>query len=163
MAHGPPAARLLSAAVGGAFLLAGLVGFFALRDHILLTLSLVLALFTFLRCVSVYRTASSSAYETVKGVCVEVRCQPFRNRQRVQLMSLDSVEHTLMLDKQMRLRIGNQYRFYFTLSAASGMDWLPTILYPQDLLLGIEELGEYRAEQESTNSQIYDQSTFGKK
>ena len=153
---------LLSAAVGGAFLLAGLVGFFALRDHILLALSLALALFTFLRCVSVYRTASSGAYETVEGVCVEVRRQPFRNQKRVRLMSLDGIEHTLMLDKQMRLRIGNHYRFYFTPSAASGVDELPTVLQPQDLLLGIEDLGEYRAEQESPNSQLYDQSTFGK-
>lgn len=145
---------LLSAAVGGAFLLAGLVGFFALRDRIFLALSLALALFTLLRCVSVYRIASNSAYETVEGVCVEVRRRPFRNQQRVRLMSLDGVEHALMLDKQTRLRIGNQYRFYFAPSAASGMDGLPTVLQPQDLLLGMEDLGEYRAERESPNSQI---------
>ena len=51
---------LLSAAVGGGFLLAGVAAFFALKDRILLGLSFSLALFTFLRCLSIYRVVSLS-------------------------------------------------------------------------------------------------------
>lgn len=144
---------LLSAAVGGAFLLAGAAAFFALEDHILLGLSLILALYTFLRCASVYRIASSGSYETVEGVCVEIKRKVLQKQQSVRLMSLDGVEHSLTLDRQMRLRLGNHYRFYFKPSDAAGMGSLPQNLRPQDQLLGLEDLGEYRLEQDSSDTQ----------
>ena len=100
---------LLSAAVGGGFLLAGVAAFFALKDRILLGLSFSLALFTFLRCLSIYRVVSSGAYEVVEGVCVELKHKTFQKQQNVLLMSLDGVEHRLTLDKRTHLRIATAF------------------------------------------------------
>ena len=144
---------LLSAAVGGGFLLAGVAAFFALKDRILLGLSFSLALFTLLRCLSIYRVVSSGAYEVVEGVCVELKHKTFQKQQNVLLMSLDGVEHRLTLDKRTHLRIGNRYRFYFKPADTAYVDGLPQSLRPQDLLLGMEDLGGYCAEQESSSSQ----------
>ena len=67
-------------------------------------------------------------------------------------MSLDGVEHRLTLDKRTHLRIGNRYRFYFKPADTAYVDGLPQSLRPQDLLLGMEDLGGYCAEQESSSS-----------
>ena len=62
LARGPSAALALVRRRGRGFLLAGVAAFFALKDRILLGLSFSLALFTFLRCLSIYRVVSSGAY-----------------------------------------------------------------------------------------------------
>lgn len=153
LARGPSAALALVRRRGRGISPAGVAAFFALKDRILLGLSFSLALFTFLRCLSIYRVVSSGAYEVVEGVCVELKHKTFQKQQNVLLMSLDGVEHRLTLDKRTHLRIGNRYRFYFKPADTAYVDGLPQSLRPQDLLLGMEDLGGYCAEQESSSSQ----------
>lgn len=138
---------LLYAAAGPAFLFAGAVMYFAARDHVLLTLSALLAICTFLRCLSFYRMAAGRAYDTVEGVCVGLKRAPLRKQQRVQLLDADGMEHTVTMDKRTRLTIGNCYRVYYRHTTAPGADALPLQdLLAQDMFLGLEDLGEYHAD-----------------
>ncbi len=121
---------LLSAAVGGISPGRG-GGVLCPEDRILLGLSFSLALFTFLRCLSIYRVVSSGAYEVVEGVCVELKHKTFQKQQNVLLMSLDGVEHRLTLDKRTHLRIGNRYRFYFKPADTAYVDGLPQTSGPK--------------------------------
>lgn len=139
---------LLSAAAGLAFFLAGAAAYAAARDHVLLILSTLLAVFTFLRCLSFYRMAAAHAYDAVDGVCIGVKRTPMRKQQSVRLLTSDGVEHTVTLDKHTRLFIGNRYRVYYRRNMASGQTALPFQgILAQDMFLGLEDLGEYQAEQ----------------
>jgi hypothetical protein len=138
---------LLSAAAGIGFFLAGLVVFLALRDRTLLALSILLTLFTVQRCAALYYIAARGTFDTVEGVCIGIKRIPMRKQQSVCLLNQEGVEHTVLLDKQIRLTIGNRYRLYFRQSPADGCDGIPFQEYlAQDLFLGLEDLGEYRAE-----------------
>lgn len=137
---------LLTAAAGLGFLLAGLAAFLALEDRVLLTLSALLALCTLLRCLSFYRMAAGQAYGSLEGVCITIQRLPMRRQQNVRLLAPDGGEHTFALDKQTRLRVGNCYRIYFQQSPAGLPDDGPfRRLQAQDIILGLEDLGEYHA------------------
>lgn len=138
---------LLTAAAGLGFLLAGLAVFLVSRDCILLMLSILLALLTLLRCLSFYRIASAGNFEVVEGVCIGVKRLPLRRQQGIRLLTAEGIEHTVTLDKHMRLCIGNLYRAYFKSKPVAGQDALPFhSVLEQDLFLGLEDLGEYHAE-----------------
>lgn len=134
---------LLSAAAGIGLLLAGLAASLAMRDTILLALSLLLTLFFAVRCISFYFIIIRDAYETLEGVCVELKRLPLKKQQRVRLMTPDGLEHKLLLDKQTRLSIGNCYRIYIKSRPRAETAYLPQMFQPQDLFLGMDDLGPF--------------------
>ena len=137
---------LLTAAAGLGFLLAGLAAFLAAEDRVLLTLSVLLAISTLLRCLFFYRMAAGQAYGSLEGVCIAVQRLPMRRQQSVRIFTPDGKEHTFTLDKQARLRVGNCYRIYFQQPPANlPDDGLFRYLQAQDIFLGLEDLGEYHA------------------
>lgn len=142
---------LLTAAAGLGFLLAGLAAFLALQDRILLVLSLLLTLLTFFRCLTFYRMAAAQSYDSIKGVCISVKRNPTRKQQTVRLMTPDGTERTFTLDKQTRLRVGNSYLVYFRSSPAVDTDHVAfQQLLIQDVVLGLEDLGEYHVGEADT-------------
>ena len=136
---------LLSAAAGPVIFLIGLAGRIALHDPMLLTLSTLLSGCIAARCILLFRTIRQGAYETVEGVCVAIRRAPLGGHQRIRLMDDSGTVHDLLLDRRQRFLIGNSYRIYLQSPPGAA---LPGARIPHGALLGLENLGEYRAESE---------------
>lgn len=136
---------LLSAAAGPAIFLIGLAGRIALHDPTLLTLSTLLASCIVVRCVLLFRAIRQGDYETVEGVCVAIRRAPLGGHQRIRLMDESGTAHDLLLARPQRFLIGSSYRVYLQSSPGAA---LPGARIPHGALLGLEELGAYRAESE---------------
>lgn len=136
---------LLSTAAGPVIFLIGLAGRIALHDPTFLTLSALLSGCIVARCILLFRTIRQGAYETVAGVCVAIRRAPLGGHQRIRLMDESGTAHDLLLDRRQRFLIGNSYRVY--LQSPPGAE-LPEARIPHGALLGLENLGECRAESE---------------
>lgn len=130
---------LFQAIAGLACLLIGVVVFLAAGDKVLLLISVLLALFTVLRCMSFYQLITNGNYEAVEGVCVRIKNAPLRKRRSISFLREDGVEQTILLDKQTKVRIGNCYRAYFRQVPDS------PACPAQDSFLALEDLGEYQA------------------
>lgn len=141
---------LLSTAAGPVIFLIGLAGCIALRDPVLLALSTLLATCMVIRCILLFRVIHQGDYETVEGVCVAIRRAPLGGHQRIRLMDDSGAAHDLLLDRNQKFLIGSRYRIY--LQNSSGTALLDTRV-PNSALLGLEDLGEYRAESVSSNRQ----------
>ena len=136
---------LLSAAAGPVIFLIGLAGRIALHDPPLLTISVLLTACTSIRCILLFRTIRQGDYETVEGVCVTIRRAPLGGHQRIRLMDESGTAHDLLLDRRQRFLIGSSYRVYLQSPPGAA---LPEARIPHGTLLGLEELGAYRAESE---------------
>ena len=137
--------RWLLSAAGPVIFLIGLTGRIALHDPTLLTLSTLLASCMVVRCVLLFRAIRQGDYETVEGVCVAIRRAPLGGHQRIRLMDESGTAHDLLLDRHQRFLIGSSYRIYLQSSPGTA---LSEVRIPRGALLGLEELGEYRAESE---------------
>ena len=145
---------LLTCVIGIGCLLVGVVMFLAAGDRVMLMISALLALLTALRCVSFYRLVSKQEYETVEGVCIGVRKAPLRKQRSLCLLTESGAEHTITLDKQTPVRIGNCYRAYFQSSGIASEAVPLQSFLAQDQFLALENLGEYRAGTEENQEDI---------
>ena len=136
---------LLSAAAGPVIFLIGLASRIALHDPTLLTLSSLLASCIVVRCILLFQAIRQVAYETVEGVCVAIRRAPLGGHQRIRLMDESGTAHDLLLARHQRFLIGSSYRVYLQSPPGAA---LPEARIPHGTLLGLEELGAYRAESE---------------
>ena len=136
---------LLSAAAGPVIFLIGLAGRIALHDPTLLTLSTLLASCMVVRCILLFQAIRQGYYETVEGVCVAIRRAPLGGHQRIRLMDESGTAHDLLLARHQRFLIGSSYRVYLQSPPGAA---LPEARIPHGTLLGLEELGAYRAESE---------------
>ena len=136
---------LLSAAAGPVIFLIGLAGRIALHDPTLLTLSTLLASCMVVRCILLFQAIRQGYYETVEGVCVAIRRAPLGGHQRIRLMDESGTAHDLLLARHQRFLIGSSYRVYLQSPPGAA---LPEARIHHGTLLGLEELGAYRAESE---------------
>ena len=136
---------LLSAAAGPVIFLIGLAGRIALHDPTLLTLSTLLATCIVVRCILLFQAIRQGDYETVEGVCIAIRRAPIGGHQRIRLMDESGTAHDLLLARHQRFLIGSSYRVYLQSPPGAA---LPEARIPHGTLLGLEELGAYRAESE---------------
>ena len=136
---------LLSTAAGPVIFLIGLAGRIALHDPTLLTLSTLLASCIVVRCILLFQAIRQGAYETVEGVCVAIRRASLSGHQRIRLMDESGTAHDLLLDCHQRFLIGSSYRVYLQSPPGAA---LPEARIRHGALLGLEDLGECRAELE---------------
>ena len=137
---------LLTGAAGLGFLLVGLAVFLSMKDHVLLAISGMLALWTFLRCAEYYRTVRRGRYKTIEGICVALGRGGIGRQRKVRLLLRDGRESVVTLDKRANLRIGRQYRIYCRLESDPPPGGADLQEPPAgDLFLALEDLGEYRA------------------
>ena len=136
---------LLSTAAGPVIFLIGLAGHIALHDPSLLTLSTLLASCIVVRCILLFQAIRQGDYETVEGVCIAIRRAPIGGHQRIRLMDDSGTAHDLLLARHQRFLIGSSYRVYLQSPPGAA---LPEARIPHGTLLGLEELGAYRAESE---------------
>lgn len=130
---------LFQAAIGPGCLFVGVVMFLAEEDHILLTLSVLLALCITIRCAFLYRLICNGAYEVAEGVCIQIKNTPLNKQRSISLLIEDETKQVILLDKQVKVRIGNRYRVYFQ-RAPETQSYLT-----QDRVLALEDLGECEA------------------
>ena len=136
---------LLSTAAGPVIFLIGLAGRIALHDPTLLTLSSLLASCIVVRCILLFQAIRQGDYETVEGVCIAIRRAPIGGHQRIRLMDDSGTAHDLLLDRRQRFLIGSSYRVYLQSPPGAA---LPGARILHGALLGLEEIGAYRAESE---------------
>lgn len=131
---------LLQAATGLGCLMSGAVVSLASGDRVLLTLSILLALLTALRCVCLYRMIDKGAYEAVEGVCIRIKYAPLRKQRSISLLTEGGMEREVLADKRIRVQVGHYYRVYLQHTPVFQTDTLPV------QSLALEDLGEASAE-----------------
>ncbi len=146
----PPVFRrkiLFTFILGFAFLLIAGAVFLLSQDHVLLYLSVLLFGASIYKGWQLYRTAVCGSYETVIGLCTGIAELPFRKHKRITLLREDGTEISLLLDKNVRLRLQVPYCFYFRKTAGScfKQDSL-NLLLSTDNLLGYEETDNFLPE-----------------
>lgn len=140
---------LLSCLIGLACLLVGIIMYVVSQDSILLTISILLAVLTCVRCTLLYRQIGNEAYEIIEGVCIKIKKAPLRKQRSLCLLTDSGAEHTVTLEQQMPLRIGNRYRLFY-LPANSLEDTGFTLDETQ--FLALEDLGEFTANYEESEN-----------
>ena len=98
------------------FLTAAIVSAFS-SDRTFLTLSALLLLFCGVRCAELYVLLVNERYCAEEGVCLSVSNIPFQRQRRVTLQKPDGAQLVFCIEKNKRLSVGQNYRFYLLLSA----------------------------------------------
>lgn len=135
---------LLTLLIGAACLLVGITYFLFAHDTVFLVLSGIVFASSLLRYLGLYRIITQKRYESVEGVCVGIAARPLRRYRKVRLMDRDGIETAVLLGKQIKVKIGYEYRFYFKEDKrpSLGSEYLDNAL-SSDHFLGFEELGEF--------------------
>lgn len=140
MNHSSPPALLktiwLTALIGAGCIGLGILYYLNTRDRILLFLSLSVFLGCIAKALFLYRSVRKRRYETVEGICISAAQKPFGKTQTVGLLDADGSEHTLYVPKSCKMRIGRQYRLYFSQRSAprSGNRRLDAALHTEGFL-----------------------------
>lgn len=110
-------------------------------DKTLLYLGGIAFICCLFRCHTLWVILSKNKYEVIAGTCIGITNPPLRRYQKVKVMDESGVESTLLLQKQSRITIGKQYRFYFKKNTSPILNnkFLDPSL-PTDSFLGYEEL-----------------------
>lgn len=135
---------IFTAAIGILCFLVGLGVSLFLKDRTTLLLSSILLMMCLGKALSYYRILSQGAYEVVEGTCIAIAPKPLRKYRRVRLMDSKGNEISLLLDKQSKIKIGYQYKFYFaqTQRVTLGNSYFDSALNA-DSFLGFEETGVF--------------------
>ena len=104
----------LTALIGAGCIGLGILYYLNIRDRILLFLSLSVFLGCIGKALFLYRTVRKRRYETMEGTCISAVQKPFGKMQTVGLLDTDGTEHILYLPKSCKMRVGRQYRLYFS-------------------------------------------------
>ena len=134
----------LTALIGLGCFVVGIAYYLFAHDGIFLALSGLVLLFSLWRGYGVYAAIAKGKYEVVEGTCVGVTAKPLRKYNKVRIMDTDGNETTVCLGKQVKLKIGMQYRLYFKQveHADLNSEYFNSALL-SDQFLGLEALGEF--------------------
>lgn len=135
---------IYTTAIGICCFLIGLGVSLFLKDQTTLLLSGILLVMCLGKAISYYRILSTKAYEVVEGTCVAIAPKPLRKYRKVKVMDSVGNEISLLLDKQSKINIGYQYKFYFkkTDRITIGSESFDSALN-SDCFLGFEEVGVF--------------------
>lgn len=122
----------------------GLGIFLFLKDQTTMLLSCTLLVMCMGKAICYYRIVTTNAYEVVEGICVGIAPKPLRKYRKVKIMDSTGNEISLLLDKQSKIKIGYQYKFYFkkTERITLGNEYFDSALN-SDCFLGFEEVGVF--------------------
>jgi len=129
--------------LGAGCLTVGAIYYIVTLDTVFLVLSIALFVGCLYRSGSLYRMIVSKDYCITEGTCIGITPKPMRRYRSVRLMDSEGLETTLLLDKRTKVKIGCQYRIYFSQHQRPGLgsEYLDTAL-SGDSFLGIEDLRE---------------------
>lgn len=144
---------LLSWAAGAAFLVIGVAAYFALKDHALLIISILLTACIVLRCLAFYRTVTAGCYEVVSGVCIGLGHAGLKRYRSVRMLLTDGTEYEVALDKRISLRIGNRYQLYFRTGPRTTVQHsIPGQALMDSQFLALSDMGEYHCDNNSEDT-----------
>ena len=134
----------LTVIIGFACLLIGIAMMLLLKDRIMLFLSLAIFVLSIGKTVEFYLLIANKKYEVVEGTCVGIVPKPLRKYRKIRIMDDAGLESTMLLNKQIKVKIGYRYRFFFkeTQKLSFGGEYLDSAT-SSDCFLGFEELGEF--------------------
>ncbi len=120
----------LTGLIGAGCMLFGTVYFFKIGDRILLILSLLVFFFCIGKAVFLFQIVKKQRYEAMEGTCIGITQRTFEKTQTIRLMDDNGIESTLRLPKGCKIKIGGQYRLYFSQrnSSWTGNHYLDTAL-----------------------------------
>lgn len=120
----------------GSLMIAAIV-FFISRDRLLLILSGIIFVCCLFRSTNLVILILRGDYVTVMGICTAVSPQPLRQYRKVELTDSQGIVHILFLGKQVKIKSGRYYCFYFrkTRHQSLGSEYLDASL-STDLFLG---------------------------
>lgn len=132
---------VLTLVIGLCCTIIGFTMFLLAKDQTTLLLSLGVLVMCLGKAILIYRVVSTQSYEIVTGRCTAISPKPFRKYRKVTIQSNDGNEISLLLDKQAKIKIGNQYNFYFqeTERITIGNEYFDAAL-SSDRFLGFEEV-----------------------
>ena len=81
----------------------------ATKDHILLSLGIIVLCACLISCRGIWATATHKNYEVVEGICAGISTPMLRRYRKVHLIDSHGTEITLLLSKSARLKIGSPY------------------------------------------------------
>ena len=138
--------------IGAGCFIVGTAFYLFSKDVITLALSGAVFLFSFIRAAILYYTIAHKKYEELEGTCVGVSVKPLRKYSVIKIMDKNAVESTLRLGKDIRIKIGLKYRFYFSrrFNFTLGNEYFDTVL-SSNQFLGFEELESNIIENEVSN------------
>lgn len=141
----PPLKRkmILSALIGVICLLIGVIISFYTKDKMMLCLSIAVFIFSIMKALNMYKIITEKKYEIIKGTCIGIIPRPLRKLRKIQIIDDDGNEISLLLNKQMKLNLGEKYCFYFKEihHISSGNNYLDSML-TSDSFLGYELLNK---------------------
>jgi len=112
-------------------------------DKTLLYLGVIVFIGCLLRCHTLWTILSKNKYEIIVGTCIGITTPPLHRYRKIKLIDESGIESTLLLQKQSRVTIGKQYRFYFKKTVpVLGNNILDSSL-STDSFLGYEEHKPY--------------------
>lgn len=122
----------------GSFILAAIL-FPVSHDRILIILSGMIFGFCLCRSIDILLLILRGNYETITGTCTAVSPQPLRRYRKIALVDDHGAELILLLGKQLKIKPGSCYCFYFrkTSYPSLGSEYLDAAL-STDLFLGYD-------------------------
>lgn len=122
----------------GSLIIAAVV-FFISRDRLLLILSGIIFGCCLFRSTGLLILVLRGDYETITGICTAVSSQPLRRYHKIELTDSQGAAIILLLGKQVKIKPGGCYRFYFRKAPrpSLGSEYLDASL-STDLFLGYD-------------------------
>ena len=107
----------------------------------MLLLSIAVCAFSFYKAVTMFRTAAKKDYEVVEGTCIAIVPKLLNKFRKVKITDDDGNETTFFLTKQLKITIGEHYKFYFkkTTRVTLGNEYFDSVL-ASDCFLGYEAI-----------------------
>lgn len=104
---------LLSALIGAVCLLVGGAMFMYTKDKVMLYLSIAVLFFCSIKCINLFFILRDKRYDVIEGTCTAIVAKPLRKVREVEIIDSAGINHSLYLNKQSKIKIGQAYRFYF--------------------------------------------------
>lgn len=111
---------IAQAAVGFFCVLIGCVCCIRYHDHVLLLMSILIGIFSLIRCIQLYWLIHTKSYLIFEGTCTKREWGMLKKKQRILFTDAKEREYSFTVDKSVKLLQGHRYRLYFRLSAGQG-------------------------------------------
>jgi len=144
---------ILTTLVGTGCFIVGSAFYFTNKDILFLALSALIFLFSLCKTASLYYQIKRHCYVILEGRCLDIQPKLLGRCKQVLIEDAHGCEIQLILDKDLKMQLGDCYRFYF--KADPGNHKEKQLLTDNQLisnnLLGMESINETEL---STNSTI---------
>lgn len=126
---------LITLALSAGILLISILYWIVQGDHTLLTLSIVVSVFSIIRAVGYIKKYLKNQVEGFEGVCESITQKPFGKNKCITLITSNENKVVLWVPKHTKLKRGLSYRLYYWQRPSIGIDSLDAKIC-SDMFLG---------------------------